>query len=125
MTNGITININNEEIMSMEQLDSVAGGTVDEFDELVSAFAKYPALKHVAGLAVHIPGANELTTDLVQRALYQIGIEAEIDLGLCGTGIMSKPNKYTSVATGQSLSHKEVLSRIKSHVDSAYKSIGL
>lgn len=125
MTKEITININNEEIMSLEQLDAVAGGTVDEFDELVTAFAKHPALKHAVGLAVHVPGANELTTDLVQRALYQIGIEADIDLGLCGTGIMSKPNKYTSVATGASLSHEEVLARIKRSSDDAYKSIGL
>ena len=125
MTKGITININNEEIMSFEELDQVAGGTVKEFDEIIRAFGKYDIVKEFSGIAAHIPGANKCTVEFVESVLKEIGINADISIGFLGFGIGSDPNKYTGVATGRTMTHSEVLTRIKNHVDSAYKSIGM
>ena len=115
----------NVEVMSLEELDQVSGGTVGEFEDILKAFSKYDMLKTISGISTHVPGANKLTVELVQDTLREIGIEAEIDLGFLGTGIGSKKNKYLAVGSGRSLSHSEVLERIKQASDSAYKQIGL
>ena len=125
MTKEITININNAEILSLEELDAVAGGTVKEFDEIIRAFGKYDIFKEFGGIAAHIPGANKCTVEFVESVLKEIGINADISIGYLGFGIGSDPNKYSEVGSGRAMTHSEVLSRIKQHVDSAYKSIGL
>ena len=125
MTKEITININNEEMLSMEELDAVAGGTVKEFDEIIRAFGKYDIVKEFGGIAAHIPGANKCTVEFVESVLKEIGINADISIGFLGFGIGSDPNKYSAVGSGRPMTHSEVLSRIKTHVDSAYKAVGL
>lgn len=98
------------------ELNEVTGGTVGEFDELVSAFANNPALKQIAGKLTHVPGANKVTVEFVEHVLYEMGIEAKIDLGFLGTGLGSKANTYKSVATGQTLTHGQVIQRIRNSV---------
>ena len=44
-----------------------------------------------------------------------MGIEADISVGFCGTGIGSKNNTYKDKETGKSLTHAEVLNRIKEY----------
>jgi hypothetical protein len=96
-----------------EALEMVAGGTVKEYEEIVSAFANNPTLKKIAGLSVHVPGANEATVGLVKGVLGEMNIDADIDLGYLGTGLGSKNNKYTDRISGQSMSHSQVIARIR------------
>ena len=98
-----------------EALAQVAGGTVKEYEELVSAFANNPVLKKIAGLSVHVPGANKVTVGLVESVLGEMNIDAEIDLGFLGTGLGSKNNKYSDRRTGQSMTHGQVIDRIRSY----------
>ena len=96
-------------------LEQVAGGTVKEYEEIVSAFANNEYLKKAVGLSVHVPGANMTTVDFVKGVLGEMNISAEIDLGWLGTGLGSENNKYTDRRTGRSMTHKQVLSRIRSY----------
>lgn len=64
---------------------------------------------------MHVPGANLTTVDLVKSVLGEMQITAEIDLGWCGTGIGSDKNKYTDRRTGKPMSHRQVISRIRSY----------
>ena len=45
----------------------------------------------------------------------RLGIEADISLGFAGTGIGSDPNTYFDKATGQPLTHQQVLDRIMNY----------
>ena len=61
----------------------------------------------------HVLGANHLMAKEITRLLKdKMGIEANIDLGWGGLGIGSKSNTYKEIATGNSLSHEEVLTGI-------------
>jgi hypothetical protein len=72
-------------------------------------------LKKIAGLSVHVPGANKITVGLVEGVLGELQVDAEIDLGYLGTGLGSKNNKYTDRRTGKSMSHGQVINRIRSY----------
>lgn len=95
------------------ELDRVVGGTVAELDELVQTISVCKCLGKAAGLASHIPGMNETAVQTVESILSGIGIDADISTGLMGSGIGSKPNKYTFIATGQSMTHGQVIDYIK------------
>ena len=97
------------------ELDNVVGGTVGELDGLVSACAKNPILKNLAGAGTHIPGANLGIAELMEKQLDKMGIKANIDLGWGGTGINSKHNTYIEKSTGKSLSQIEVESRLEKY----------
>ena len=103
------------EILSDGELEQIAGGTVGQLDDLVRAGVNNPFLKDLAGLGTHVPGANAITRDLMEDFLGKIGINADISIGFLGTGLGSENNKYTDKATGQSLSHAEVLKRISAY----------
>jgi len=47
--------------------------------------------------------------------LANIGIEANIDIGVLGTGIGEKHNTYKDNVNGKSLTHAQVLERIKAY----------
>ena len=108
----------NLESMSDEELDNVAGGTLGQMHDLVSAIVEVDSGSSVLGDIVNggacaIPGLNELNKSVVKKTLSMIGIDAKIDIGWLGWGICSEDNVYTDKKTGKSLSHEEVLSRIK------------
>ena len=101
--------------LGMNDLEIISGGTVGEFEDLFEALSSKTSSN--SGMAVlfgsHFPGANNGLAALVEECLDKMyGITADIDLGFCGTGIGSEPNKYTDKATGRSLTHKEVMERI-------------
>lgn len=103
MTNKIKIN----KIDDFE-LNQVAGGTVKELEELVDACGA------MATFQTHIPLSNRADAAYVKDYLRdKIGIDANISLGVAGTGLFSKHNTYKDRYTGRSLTHKEVLERIK------------
>lgn len=108
----MTTKINNTMDLNLNELEIVTGGTVGELEDLVHAFvctgSDYGVL-----FAAHCPGANYGTAKIVEELLNSaLGISADIDLGFCGTGINSKPNKYIDKATGKTLTHEEVIARI-------------
>ena len=111
MTNTILKN----EILSEEQLDTVNGGTVGEFNELISAIVKNPFFNALGKIAGHVPFGNEHLIEDVTKELDNMGIKASIDLGWHGTGINSKNNKYTDKYSGESLTHAQVLKKIENY----------
>ncbi len=99
--------------MNMAAMEHVAGGTVGEFEDLVTALSPHGFLKGCGKISSHIPLGNQKTAEVVEDILKQNGIEAKIDLGWCGTGIGSKKNTYVNANTGACMSHEEVLNYIK------------
>ena len=101
--------------LGMDKLETVSGGTVGEFEDLFEALSSRAV--GTDGMAItigsHCPGANYGLAALVEEYLDKVyGISADIDLGFCGTGIGSDPNKYIDKATGKSMTHSEVMNRI-------------
>ena len=94
--------------LNRNELAEVAGGTVKELEELVDACGA------MATFQTHIPISNRADASYVKDYLRnKIGIDANISLGVAGTGLFSKHNTYKDIYTGRSMSHKEVLERIK------------
>lgn len=95
------------------ELNNVTGGTVTELEELISAI--YPGeeqYRHLATATSHVPIGSSALAALLEQDLLRIGIRANISTGLAGTGICSKQNMYEEVATGQALTHRQVISRL-------------
>lgn len=107
---------NSEEIISEAELDHVSGGTVKEFEEICSTMSKNSFLKEMITIGTHVPLANLATKELVEKVLKDVmNVNADISLGVGGTGIFSKNNTYTDTRTGQKLNHSEVINRIKTY----------
>ena len=106
MTNARTLNL--------KALEMVTGGTVAEYEELLMACASSnSALAGAAAACAHIPGANLVTSQMLESWLSkELKISANIDLGVGGTGMFSKGNTYVDMKTGMGLSHAEVVRRI-------------
>ena len=102
------------EMLSDDELEKIAGGTVGELEDLTKAMLdKWPVLEKLGIGAAHTPGTNHLLAKEISNILRNdMGIEANINLGWGGLGISSDPNTYKEISTGKSLSHSEVLSRI-------------
>ena len=92
------------DMMTDEQLDQVAGGTVGEFADILEALAKQKVFKITNAASAHIPELNLKITDGITSMLREIGIEANIDLGYHGTGLGSKKNTYKSTVTEKNVS---------------------
>ena len=96
--------------LNNDSLNMVAGGTLSETRELLNAFIDMGWFGVGVGSAYSslFPNASALA---VEDMLNGIGIKADIFVGVYGFG--SKANKYTDKETGRSLTHKEVLKRVK------------
>ena len=105
----------NYRTIEMEELEIVSGGTVTEFDELITAIEGNGVFGDICGaIGGHVPGANNIVAAVVKNALeYILDIRAEISLGFAGTGIGSDPNIYIDLKTGKMISHAEVIDRIR------------
>jgi hypothetical protein len=77
--------------IELKDLETVSGGTVGEFEELIEAYTTNPYLSEACGLVCgHIPGVNNGMAAFVESILEdRLGIEADISLGFAGTGIGS------------------------------------
>ena len=104
-----------EEILSDDELENVAGGTVNELEDLTRAFIDNSTLNIVGALETHIPGANKILANTIEKGLKDMGIEAHISIGFLGTGLASDPNTYKDMSTGKSLTHQEVVNIIKNY----------
>ncbi len=101
------------EQLSDEELERVAGGTVGELEDLTKAIVSNPTLKFLGKAGAHVPGANRISADAVETLLKDhLNIDADISLGLFGTGAASAKNTYRDMKTGQYITHAEVLDRI-------------
>ena len=112
-------NVMTNEILNEEQLDSVAGGTVWELEELARTMMNNLFFEGMATLSLLVPGNSKLMKSEVTKMLNKIGVEADIDvnfMGSLGFGIGEKNNTYKDKFTGESLTHKQVLNRIKNCV---------
>lgn len=103
-------------IIDLEELEIVSGGTVGELEELIKALVNIPMYRDLFGaVGGHIPGANNAIAALMEEVLEEsFGIKADIDLGIAGTGLCSDPNTYVDISSGKSITHAEVLKRVKS-----------
>ena len=100
------------EMMSSEQLDRVAGGTMEELQNLSRAIAGNVALQGLASIGSALPFGSRLSKTIVTDILDKVGIEANIDvntLGFLGFGIGEKNNTYKDKVSGRSLTHRQVL----------------
>ena len=105
------------EMMTLEQLDMVAGGTIAELKELVGALQSNSVARGLGKAYSHIPAVSEAVKYGVARDLFNMGIEADISVGFCGLGIGSKNNKYWDISKGgfKPMTHAQVLERIKEY----------
>lgn len=105
------------ELMKDEELEDVAGGTVTEFGEICGAMANNFALSNLLKGSSHLPVGNLVQREIVVAILKnKMGIEADVSLGLLGTGIGSENNTYKDLCNdGKPMTHDEVLNRIKTY----------
>ena len=97
----------------MESLDGISGGTVGELEDLTKAMVSNPTLKKLGSFDTHVPGANRIIANEVEKILQKdLKIDADISLGFLGTGAGSKNNTYRDMTNGQYISHQEVLNRL-------------
>ena len=106
-----------EEILLDDEMEKVSGGTVVELEQIVRTFFKNSDFKDSLGaLSTHLPGASILTAEYNESFMSnEMGIDANISVGVGGTGIFSKKNTYRDIKTGKFISHDEVLKRIENH----------
>lgn len=112
--------INNEEMMSYDELDQIAGGTVAEFNEIWSALEKKAGTVGAVSEGLRkvldmMPGGNvgsaawrNVAAPLAEKALKDVfGINSYISIGWLGTGFRESGNTYSK--NGKGLSHNQVL----------------
>lgn len=103
-----------ENKLSNESLDMVAGGTLKQTREILAAFVDLGNTgKNLVNISASL--APDIAADVAGRLLKGIGINAFISVGFYGIG--SEKNIYQDAHTGEILSHRKVINRIKhSHI---------
>lgn len=98
-------------------LEVVVGGTVVELEQIMRTFYKNSNCKDFVGaMSAHFPGAGIMTAKYIESFMSnEMGIDANISVGLGGTGICSKKNTYRDLKTGSFLSHDEILKRVENY----------
>lgn len=107
MANGIS----KDELLTEEQLDSVAGGTTEEFEEIISAMSANRKLFSKLKEILSAQGENISLKDMkepVAQILSGLGIDAKLNFD-------SSKNSYKDFKNGRLLSHNEVISKIKNY----------
>ena len=116
------------EVLSMEELDNVNGATCEELHELTKAltsnnnvlnfFADAAELlsKYKAGCLGNIPLAYAMQSFLKN----DLGINSNVSVGWGGSGFRETHNTYSDRATGASLSHADVLKRVRDYGKRAF-----
>ena len=98
--------------LKMEMMEQAAGGTVAELEELLQSLSNTNMVKTLGSIGSHLPGTNQKIGTMLKSLLKGMNINADLNLGLFGTGLLAGPNTYTSAQDGRSMSHEEVLKRI-------------
>ena len=111
-----------EEILLDEELEQVSGGTCAELHELTkAAMGNSKILQYCAGAAelaskykVGCLGNIPLSYAM-ESLLGELGVKAKISIGAFGTGGGENPNTYRNKISGASLSHAEVVDRVRNY----------
>ena len=111
-----------EEILLDEEMEKVSGGTCAELHELVKAAAgNSKILQYCAGAAelaskykVGCLGNIPLSYTM-ESILGELGVKAKISIGAFGTGGGENPNTYRNKISGATLSHAEVVDRVRNY----------
>ena len=111
------------EVLTMENLDEVNGGTCDQLHELTKAFtsnnnvlnffadAAELASKYKAGCLGNIPLAYAMESFLKK----DFHINSNISVGWGGSGYREVDNTYSEMFTGKALSQADVVARLKEY----------
>ena len=111
------------DVLTMEALDEVSGGTCDQLHDLTKALtsnnnilnffadAAELATKIKLGCLGNIPLAYAMENFLQK----DLGIKSNISVGWGGSGFREVNNSYTDMATGKALSHAEVVERVRNY----------
>lgn len=111
------------EVLTMEALNEINGGTCDQLHELTKAFtsnnnilnffadAAELATKIKVGCIGNIPLAYAMENFLKN----DMGINANISVGWGGSGFREVGNSYSERSTGKALSHAEVVRRVSNY----------
>lgn len=100
--------------LKSDELEQVTGGTVTEYEQLISAIAGNDTLRSLCEVATHAPIGNLIASEFLEDFLEDtLGIKTDISLGVLGTGAFSSHNTYTHKKTGRSLTHEQVIDIIK------------
>ena len=94
-----------------DELEQVNGGTLNELAQLMKADSG----SDIIGSTGYLAGFNTRAAKIMENRLESLGIEADIDIGIAGLGLNEKPNKYTDMATGESLSHLAAVSVLQAN----------
>ena len=97
-------------------LGIVVGGTVGELEGLLEACFNNPFLKKFVEVGVHVPTAAIATAYKMEEMLDDMGISADISVGIGGTGAFSNHNKYYDRFQQRKLSQGEVEDRLRRYV---------
>ncbi len=108
-------NVMNQNRMNDCELDNVVGGTVSELEGLAKACCSNETLKKLVGVGVHLPKTAIATAYLMESTLDAMGIDANISVGIGGTGAFSKHNTYYDRNLGRKLSQSEVEARLRQY----------
>ena len=108
--------LNNNAKLNQNELNQVAGGTVKELEGLVEACFDNSFLKKCFGGGVHVPTAAIATAYKMEDLLNDMGISADISVGIGGTGAFSNHNKYYDRVQNRKLSQSEVEDRLRRYV---------
>ncbi len=111
-------NVLENKMIDLAAMENVNGGTVSEYSDLLAALSINPKLQKWGRFAAHLPGGNLIASnasDGIKGILKKIDIKLDLSLGLGGTGLFSKANKYTRISTGEDMTHQEVITEMKRH----------
>ena len=111
------------EVLTMENLDEVNGGTCDQLHELTKAFtsnnnilgffadAAELASNYKLGCVGNIPLAYAMESFLKK----DFHINSNISVGWGGSGFRESGNTYSEMSTGKALSQAEVVKRLRDY----------
>ncbi len=100
--------------LNLRELETVTGGTVAEFKELLKVCSSANCVAEVVNpIGGQIPLINTWLAKFVATWLTNDKkISVDFDLGIKGTGLFEGPNTYVDMITGERLSHAEVIRRL-------------
>ena len=111
----MTTEILKDEMLSEGQLDTMAGGTIWELCELANAMVKNSFFRGMADVASLVPMTSGIVESYVIDALDAVGVSAKIDKGIFTEKVFNDRNTYTEKCSGKSLTHEQVLERLKNY----------
>ncbi len=109
MKNSIMIN----EMMSIDELDMVNGGTYGEYKELANLLPKIPCS---AIILTENPTRKREPDEVASWLKEKLGIDAKIDIGGWWNPLNSAGKSNVYSRNGQNLSHSKVISEINNHI---------